>query len=484
MAFGVTPEGFKAKHLTDIMSELATSLNNELGIDINSSPDSVAKILTNIYALALSEEWALPQALQSMFDIDKAEGKHLDDLVGYQGIRRLSASPTTGNIYITADRSFVLTIDSSFRDNSGNQFVNPEEIAISQSNCVGTTLSTPTNTAVGVTLEVNINGILYIQTITTTAELAVSLLVQDINNNTTNNCTASYEVDGSDVLISLDATDDKTANNISGIANLTTVNITCFGRINNVVDGPISVAANTVTTPPPISFIESVTNRYALTTGRSEETDEELRARHLETLRTAGGATVEAIIADLLDVAGVSSVDILENTTLTTDAQGIPGKAFEVIIKGGSEQDIANSLWLSKPAGIETHGETTVEVINSQGDPVYVSFSRPIQRYIHANVTYSEYSEEAGELPSDAEDQMRNIIVNYGNALDVGEDVIPQRFASQIFQNIGGLATVDIEVGATTSPDDPTPPLSPAVLPISPTQEANFDGARITFVKV
>ena len=62
--------------------------------------------------------------------------------------------------------------------------------------------------------------------------------------------------------------------------------------------------------------------------------------------------------------------------------------------------------------------------------------------------------------------------------------MIPQRFATQVFNNVGGLSVVNVTTGSTVGPNDPTPTLSGNVLPVDTISEANFDGLRITFTEV
>lgn len=85
--------------------------------------------------------------------------------------------------------------------------------------------------------------------------------------------------------------------------------------------GPIPVPANTLTEIlTPVAGWTSLTNFQAGVTGRNVETDEELRLRRARSLRVTGTATVEAIIARLLqEVVGVTSVLVFENVTITQD---------------------------------------------------------------------------------------------------------------------------------------------------------------------
>ena len=485
MTYGVTSTGFKAKRFTDIVTEIGEALKTELGIDIDSNPDSVAKILTNIYSLPLADEWAATQALQSMFDIDKAEGKHLDDLVGYVGLRRLQSAASFGKEYISSSQTVTIPSGSTFKDASGNKYINSSSIVVTKENCVNLTLVVDTGVTVGSILTLTINTVISTITVATTVANAVNLLVADITNKTNSNkVTATDTSVGSVLSLSIVSNDDTVPAIINTSNNLLVYSITSFGTVAKDVVGNFGVSANTVTVPPAIVGITSVTNRYLFVEGRNQESDIDLRDRHRLSVSTAGAATVEAITADILGVAGVITALGLEKDTLVTSADNIPPKSFLAIVTGGADQDIGNALWLTKGAGIESFGSTQVTIIDSQGSTQFVNFSRPEPIYIHLNVDYSLYDEQSDQFPTNGEQLMSDILVEYGTGLGSGEDVIPQRLATQLFNSIGGLGTVNITAGSTVGPNDPTPILTANILPIGRVAEADFDALRITINEV
>lgn len=483
MTFGVTSEGFKAKRFTDIVTELGEALSTQLNIDINSDPDSVAKVLTNIYALALSEEWALPQALQSMFDIDKAEGKHLDDLVGYVGISRLQAVGSNGNVYVTGNKILTIPSGSTFQDTNSNTYSSNNTLNVSPANYVSLKLD-GSGAANGSTYTFTVsNGTTTssLSRVVSTPSVTLPLLASDINIAAGSYLTASV-IDSTTLLVVSD--DDKVSLLSTYSGNLTLTEVISFGLVTRDTVGALSVPVSTVTTAPSISGITGTTNRYAFTLGREEESDIDLRNRHSLSLSTAGSATVDAIRADLLRVEGVTTAIVIENDTLALSVDNIPPKAFLCIVKGGEEQAIGDALWLTKGAGIETAGNITVVVVDSRGENQTVNFSRATQQYIWIDVDYTLYDEQSSQFPTNGEALMKSTCVSYGGGLAIGEDVIPQRFSTEIFNSVGGLATANVSIGVTQGEFDPKPAMSTAIIPISAIQESAFDTARITVTEV
>jgi len=76
----------------------------------------------------------------------------------------------------------------------------------------------------------------------------------------------------------------------------------------------------------------STTNAADFVTGRAQETDAELRARREVSLQIIGAGTDGAIWSRIGELEGVLAVRVKSNRTLAEDADGIPPKAFEVVV--------------------------------------------------------------------------------------------------------------------------------------------------------
>lgn len=481
--YGVQPEGFKAKKFIDIFKDLASAQKTELNIDIDSDPDSVAKAITNIYALALSKPWAATQELQAMFDVSKAEGVHLDNLVGYIGLTRQAAAASQGTQYITGTVPFTIPANSVFVDEIDNTYHNTNSIIVDTTSCVSVDLVLSGSVSQGDIISVVIGDITSAITVGPYVGYSLHLLIAKINNNHSD-VTATESTDEQGYALVIQGVNDKLNIKVTYSSNFSVKEITGKGLVYRDDIGEFNVAADTVTTPPSINGVTSTTNRYPYITGRPTESDIDLRNRHSLSLSTAGAATVEAIRADLLRVPDVTTAIVQENDTLEVNSLGIPKKGVLSVVKGGSDEDIAKSLWESVGAGIQMGGNTTVIVVDSQGINQVVKFSRPTEKYVHLHAEYSIYSEEADEWPLDGETQIKNQLIAFGETLTLGSDVIPQRFSSSVFNNVGGLSVVNITAGVTTGANDPTPTLSSNIIPIDAISEAVFDEIRITLTEV
>lgn len=151
-------------------------------------------------------------------------------------------------------------------------------------------------------------------------------------------------------------------------------------------------------------------------------------------------------------------------------------KSFEAVVEGGSDADVANKIWLTKPAGIQTFGNTSFTITDSQGEQQVINFSRPTPIYIWGTVALTLYSEET--FPPNGQDLVADAINTYGNNLGIGVDVLLQRVLAQIF-SVPGIASGAMQIAATNGPGD-SPLYGTADIPIQENEIAVFDLSRIT----
>lgn len=108
-------------------------------------------------------------------------------------------------------------------------------------------------------------------------------------------------------------------------------------------------------------------------TGAPIESDSELRNRASIEIYRRGLGPERAIEAAVL-LAGPpypTYARAYSNRTLTTDAEGIPGKAINVVVEGGTAQLVGEAIFASRPAGAEVYADATnrvdVTVVDQDG---------------------------------------------------------------------------------------------------------------------
>lgn len=191
----------------------------------------------------------------------------------------------------------------------------------------------------------------------------------------------------------------------------------------------------------PISGITDVSNADDTTGGQDEETDSELRSRYFLTLQTGGKATLDAIRSDILQVTGVRTATIIENTTNVVDGDGRPPHSFESVVDGGDDIAVAQAILDSKAAGIDTFGSVTEVVQDDSGTDRTINFSRPTGFDIWVNITVTT----SGNYPVDGDDQVNEALVDFINGLLIGDDVVVTQLIAESF-TIAGVIDSFVEI--------------------------------------
>lgn len=199
----------------------------------------------------------------------------------------------------------------------------------------------------------------------------------------------------------------------------------------------------------PVSGWTAVTNAAgAIAVGTDAESDSELRIKQaLE--RTASGSTnVDAIRADLLQLAGVIDATVTED---------LAARTMSAVVRGGTAQDIYDQLFASRAAGIRTLGTASGTTTDSQGIDHSESYTPAVAAAIHVDVTI----ETSAAYPIDGDTQVKTAIAAYVNGLGIGADVLHDLTkcaayevagvlkVTALLQGIGSPATAaDVAVGA------------------------------------
>jgi len=218
-------------------------------------------------------------------------------------------------------------------------------------------------------------------------------------------------------------------------------------------DGPIIALSGSITQiDTPIFGWQTVTNPSDATEGTNQETDAELRDRRSKSTQAAGQNLVDALFGQLSNLDNVTSARVISNGTGSTSVEGIPAHQFLSIIEGGTNSDIADTIWINTPQGILSYGDITEQIIDSQGFPQDIKFSRPISKDIYFKVTVTTDANYPGSGDLDITDN----IVEFGkSAYEIGEDVILSQFYTPV-NAVPGVISIDIRIGFSASPTGTT----------------------------
>jgi len=224
----------------------------------------------------------------------------------------------------------------------------------------------------------------------------------------------------------------------------------------------------------PQTGVDSITNALDAVLGRDTETDAELKQRRAELLQRSGTATVEGIRRHVLDVLNVLQCTVIENSSGLVDGDGRPPKSFETVVSGGIDADIAAAIFEAKAAGIETHGDITEVVVDSQGISYDIKFSRPIDKeiWLIINITPNTNPNEGDLYPASGDQDVEDALLLYGAAFTMGQDVVNNQLYTPV-NTVPGVIGIEVLAGFSD------PPTASANLAIAFDELAVFDSTRI-----
>jgi len=479
--FGLTDDGFLPKRLTDIEAEVVSDETDVFG-EIDTSSDSVLGQINGVLSKILADIWEIMDTVYKSQYPATSEGFSLDNVAQLIGVERLSATSTTVRALAIGQQGTVITI--------GSQASVSTTLDVYES-LIATTIDAADALTGDVNITTVVDDIDYTCTIDTvpftidsgpgaTNLTIVAALIIAINTGQT----AVSATDNLDGTYSLLAVDNTTAYDFSVNGNQAITSIGTPVPFAAIVPGALILPATSLNTIDTQIFgWDAVSNLLQGLTGRALEDDVDLRLRMRQSTGILGAGTVESIRSRIQQgVEGVTQVNVFENRTDVT-VDGRTPHSFEAVVQGGADQDIGDLIFIVKPAGIETikadpPDGVSVVVIDSNGDPQTINFSRPKDQFAHVRVTLTLNPEEV--YPDDGDASVQASILKFGNTLNIGDDILIQHFFGPIFET-PGIKSAVVETAITPNPGD-TPTFGTVDISIAQNELAVFADTRIEVI--
>lgn len=464
--YGLTAEGFKQKRLADIIQSMNSRIADQLGVQISTEANSVVGQLIGVFSYEIADLWEQAAQVYGAMYPHTASGVSLDNASALAGITPISAEKTTVvcTCYGTDGTQipYGAQISSSSNSNIVFQCTDSNAVISSTSACdVGITIESVTAGTYTVTIDgtphsYTADGTETIAQVLTALGSSITEVTASVDNDVLNLTEANQE-DTFAIAITNNLVFDR-------IGSPVTFECTQTGAITPAVGDLTDI----ITT---YAGWDSVSNNVSANTGRLAESDTALRQRWNASLYTRSVGMTDSIASALMTLNGVTSAYVYENDSDTTDEDGRPPHSIEAVINGGETDEIGLTIWQKKAAGIDTFGSQSVSINDSQGFSHTINFNRPFVVPIYLNITVTEYREEV--LPPNAQAMITEAVLNYGNSLTIGNDVILQRFMGAIYQNVPGIGYIAV----TASTDGVT--YSTNNIQIDARHVATFDATRI-----
>lgn len=215
-----------------------------------------------------------------------------------------------------------------------------------------------------------------------------------------------------------------------------------------------NVGSNTlVIMPDPPTGVQSVTNPNQTSGGVDRESDDNLRSRAQDELSNGMRATTRGLETRLLKTDGVISATVKPSEADTST---------ECVVEGGTDQDVAQTIFDTKAAAEGTHGGTngtsvTVQISRENGETEPITFSRPQTVTIYVDTTVATDGTFAGQT------QLKDNVVQYiggilssadeeAGDLKSGDDVIYTKVMQAILNTEGVTDVPSLNIGTSSSP--------------------------------
>lgn len=304
------------------------------------------------------------------------------------------------------------------------------------------------NSAIGVALDniVALNGIIRIEEIRSTADVLVTGtpglvilngVVRDVNNNLWDLPPSITIGGGGTVTVTATAQE---SGEITALSNTITIIVTQV------------VGWTSVTNPNPASI------------GRETESDGQLRTRRTLSTGISAITPIDSLTAAILALDNIAGVVIFENDTnlgitLKDSSDTLPAKTITVVVEGGDQTEIAETIRDKKTLGCGTYGDTEVELTDSIGQIVTYRFERPDNQSIYVSLTITTTDNYA--LTTD--DLIKQALVDEINDSAIATDVTQGQLlnavynADPLFDGLRTFNVVSLYLGITASPTGTSP---------------------------
>lgn len=381
----ITAEGFRPRRLPEIKANIEADISEAFG-DPDLRAESVWGQQIGIYSELHALIWQLAEDVYFSQYPDTATGVSLDHVCSLTGVVRIPATPT--QVIATAYGDIgtrLLAGREAANARTGDVYRSTQERTISAADAVEATITIATVGTGAYT--VTLDGIGYtfaagsgddegdilaglqsaINASGVTVEVVDSTLILVVGNPVTDtlglSVTTNLTIAEAGVNVPMLAVESGAKLLPAGDLSEIRTPVAGWTRIENLDEGII---------------------------GTDRETDSALRARRQRSIQITATNTLDAITARLRQTPLVTDLRVYENTGIDVDENGTPRQHIWAIVEGGSEQDVARTIYNARSGGVGTRGNTSVDVISPETGRSYpVKFDRPRYQDVEISIIYT-----------------------------------------------------------------------------------------------
>lgn len=469
--YGVTPTGFSRKRLDTIIDEIHDYLSEGFGFNTRANPKSFLGVLVTNFADKIAEVWEVAEQCYNSQVPSTAEGVSLDRVGQLGGSLRQKPTPSFYTILCTGDNGTTIPIGTRIKTdtNPAVELINLEEGVISSGYCVVAEIRTVGSYGTGDKFSISVDSHKFEISLLdgdNPIEALESELMKERENESFDireYVSVKNETIGTDeVKTAIVFTfEESVPHKVLISSNLNASSVTSLVKFATVDNGDIPLPKNSITSiVSGVTGLKKVTNLDDYVNGRDAESDSEFRKSYVDKIFIRSRTMLESIKSAILaNCNGVESVSGFENDTNEWDYNGCcrAPHSVEMVVIGGDQQEIAEQIFATKAAGINTshcdgihvteanadYGKE-IEVEDDYGNPVIVRFSRPVPMYYKFNIMVDAATNE--QPAENTFELIKEIVMENVNALNPGDDLVPQKFLSELYKKVPGVLNYQFEI--------------------------------------
>lgn len=382
------------------------------------------------------------------FDPNSVEKQQMDNLFGnFWRVPRLDSAQSTGLLMLYGTIGVLVASGSEVANNiTGDAYQIDNDVQFSNSTVNGVDIEI--SSVLGTyTLQYTVDGYLsQSPVITVTAGVNDTTIRQiadrivDAVNSQSSYLTASRNNDNSVKVIITDQS--KTGNFIFTGAGSLVRSYSPVYATSVTYNSKESTVGQVTSIKTSTSGWISVTNPFTIFASQPVEDDEDYRYRAKLIRTNSSSGKYNSILMALKSVRGVTYENVQINQSQNTSGSGIQNNGISITVLGGNEDDIALAIFNSVGEGIGMVGDIEKQVLDINGVPHSVSFSRPNQKALEISMSLVVYP----DFPANGQSQIKQALVDYFNNLNVGEDIYYSRLYEPI-NSIRGFSVRNLKIG-------------------------------------
>lgn len=482
--YGVTTEGFSRKRLDEITNEIHDYLSDSIkgfGFDTRANPKSFLGVLVTNFADKIAELWEVGEQNYNSQVPSTAEGISLDRVGQLGGSIRKKPTSSYYTILCTGENGTVIPVGTRIKTNTSPavELINLEKGVISQHSCVEAEICTVGTYSPGDKFSISVDSQKYEITLLD-GQNPIEALQEVMTESYVSVKTETVGTEEVKTAILL-TFEESVPHTVLFSSNLNASSVTSLVQFATAESGDFSLPKNSITViTTGVSGLKKVTNLADYIKGRGLESDSEFRRSYIEKIFIRSRTMLESIKSAILaNCNGVESVSGFENDTNEWDLNGCfrAPHSVEMVVIGGDPQEIAEQIFATKAAGINTSHclgvskdcdydvvslfEKWIELTDASNFDCYncaeeivvkddydcdviVRFSRPMPMYYKFNITVDAATNE--QPATNTFELIKEIVMSSVNALNPGDDLVPQQFLSELYKKVPGVLNYQFEI--------------------------------------